>query len=84
MWGNYLQNVRAGEVRWAAKYANTEVGITVVSLTDREGKHVNTWLEKEEMLRHESLPPNKGERYYQLAPAISAHTRVNEQTVERA
>jgi hypothetical protein len=41
-------------------------------------------LEKEEMLRHESFPPNDGDQYYELPRAGSAHTRVTEQAVERA
>jgi hypothetical protein len=58
--------------------------MTVEALTDREGKQANTSLEKEEMLRHESFPPNDGDQYYELPPAGSAHTRVTEQSVERA
>jgi hypothetical protein len=41
-------------------------------------------LEKEEMLRHESFPPNDGDQNYKLPPAGRAHTRVTEQAVERA
>ena len=58
--------------------------MTVEALTDREGKQANTSLEKGEMLRHESFPPNDGDQYYELPPAGSAHTRVTEQAVERA
>ena len=35
------------------------------------------------MLRHESVPPNDGEQYYELPPAGSAHTLVTEQAVGR-
>ena len=54
------------------------------ALTDRDGKQANTSLEKEEMLRHESFPPNDGDQYYELPQAVSAHTPVTEQAVERA
>jgi len=58
--------------------------MTVEALTDRDGKQANTSLKKEEMLRHESFPPNDGDQYYELLPAGSEHTRVTEQAVERA
>ena len=58
--------------------------MTMEALPDRDGKQANTSLEKEEMLRHESFPPNDGDQYYKLPPAGSAHTRVTEQAVERA
>jgi len=58
--------------------------MTVEALTDREGKQANTSLEKEEMLRRESFPPNDDDQYYALPAAGSAHTRVTEQAVERA
>jgi len=58
--------------------------MTVEALTDRDGKQGNTSLEKEEMLRHESFPPNDGDQYYELPPAECAHTRVTEQAVKRA
>jgi len=56
----------------------------VEAQTDREGKQANTLLEKEEMLRLESVPPNNDDEYYERPPAGSAHTRVTEQTVEQA
>jgi len=84
MWGDYLQNLRGAEVWRAARYANPRAGTTVEALTDRDGKQANTSLEKEEMLRHESFPPNDGDQDYELPPAGSAHTRVTEQAVERA
>jgi hypothetical protein len=56
----------------------------VEALTDREGKQANTSLEKEEMLRRESFPPNDDDQYYELPPAGSAHTRITEQVVEQA
>jgi len=68
----------------AARYTSPRAGMTVGSLTDKDGKQANTSLEKEEMLRHESFPPNDGDQYYELPPAGSAHTRVTEQAVERA
>jgi hypothetical protein len=41
----------------------------VEALTDREGRQANTATEKEEMLRHESFPPNDNDQYYEL-PAV--------------
>jgi len=84
MWREYLQNLRGAEAWRAARYANPRAGTTVEVLTDREGKQVNTSLEKEEMLMHESFPPNDDDQYYELPPAGSANTRVTEQAVERA
>jgi len=68
----------------AARYPNPRAGTTLEALTDRDGKQANTSLEKEEMLRHESFPPNDGDQYYELPPAGSAHPRVTEQAVEQA
>jgi len=84
MWSEYLQNLRGAEVWRAARYANPQAGTTVEALTDREGKQANTSLEKEELLRCKSFPPNDDVQYYQLPPAGSAHTRVTEQAVERS
>jgi len=84
MWSEYLQNLRGAEVWRAARYANPRAGMTVKALTGREGKQANTSLEKEEMLRGESFPPNDDDQYYKLPPAGSAHTCVTEQAVERA
>jgi hypothetical protein len=84
MFGNYLQNVTGAEECRAARYSNPRAGTTMEALTDRDGKQSNTSLEKEEMLRHESIPPNNGDQYYELPPAGSVHTRVTEQAVERA
>jgi len=84
MWSDYLKNLRRAEVRRAAQCANPRAGMTVESLTDREGKQANTLLEKEEMLRHESFPPNDGDQYYKLPPAGSSHTHLTDQAVERA
>jgi hypothetical protein len=61
MWGDYMNTLRGAEVWRAAQYANPRAGMTVEALTDREGKQANISLEKEEMLRHESLPPNDGD-----------------------
>jgi len=58
--------------------------MTVDALTNREGKHANTTLEKEEMLRHEYFPPNNGDQYYELPPAGNAHTHITDEAVERA
>jgi len=79
-----LQKLRGAEVWRAARYANPRAGMTMEALTDGEGKQADTSLEKEEMLRHESFPPNDDDQYYELLPAWSAHTRVTEQAVERA
>jgi hypothetical protein len=57
--------------------------MTVEALTDRDGKQANTSLKKEEMVRHESFPPNDGDLYYELPPVGSSHTHVTEQAVER-
>jgi len=84
MWSDCLEHLRGAEVWRAARYANPRAGMTVEALKDREGKQANTSLEKEEMLRHESFPPNDGDQYYKLPPAGSAHTRVTEQAVEQA
>jgi len=43
--------------------------MTMEALTDREGKHADTSLEKEEMLRHMSFPPIDRDQYYELPPA---------------
>ena len=56
--------------------------MTVEALTDRYGKQANTSLEKEEMLRHESFPPNDGDQNYELTPLGCAHTWVTEQAVD--
>jgi hypothetical protein len=58
--------------------------MTVEDLTEREGKQAIMPQEKEEMLRHESFPPNDDDQYYELPPAGSVHTRVTERSVERA
>jgi len=58
--------------------------MTVESLTNRECKKANTSLEKEEMLRRKSIPPNDGDQYYALPPEGSAHSPVTEQAVKRA
>jgi len=84
MWGDFLQNLRGAKVWRAALYANPRAGTTVEALTDRDGKPATTSLEKEEMLRHESFPPNNGDQYYELPPAGSAQRRVTGQAVERA
>jgi hypothetical protein len=56
----------------------------VEALTNSEGKQANTSLEKEEMLRHESFPPNYDDQYYELPPAGSSHTHVTDHAVECA
>jgi len=81
---DYLQNIRGAEVWRAAQYAYPQAGMTVEALTDREGKQANTSLEKEEMLRHESIPPNDCDQYYELPQAGCAHTRITEQAVARS
>jgi len=83
MWDDYFQNLQGAEVWRAARYVKPRAGITVEALTDREGIQGNTSLEKEEMRRHKSFPPNNGDQYYELHPAVSAHTRVTEHAVEQ-
>jgi len=56
----------------------------VEALTDTEGKRANTSLEKEDMVRRESFPPNDDDQCYALPHTGSAHTRVTEQAVEPA
>jgi len=84
MWDDNLQNLRGVELWRAARYANLRVGMTVAASTGRKGKRANTSLEKEEMLKHESFPPNNSDQYYGLPPEGSTHTHVTEQPVERA
>jgi len=67
-----------------AGYANPRAGMSVQALPHRDGNQANTSLEKEEMLKHKSFPPNDGDQYYELPPAGSTHTHVAEQAVERA
>jgi len=57
----------------------TQVGADV---TDSERKQANTSLEREQMLRRESFPPNDNDQYYELPRAGSAHTLLTEQAVE--
>ena len=83
MWSDYLKNLRGAEVWRAVRYANPGAGMTVEGLTDREGKQAKTSLEKEEMLREESVPPNYGGQYYELPLEGCVHTRVTDQAVER-
>jgi len=68
----------------AARYVNHRASMTVEALSDREGKQANTPLEKEEMLSHESFPPNDDDQYYELPTAGRGHTCVTEKAVERA
>jgi len=63
-------------------YANPRAGTTVESLTDRAGKPANTLLEKEQMVRPESFPPNDCDQYYELTPPGRAHTLMTEPAVE--
>jgi len=56
--------------------------MTVEALTDREGEQANSSLEEEEMLRHESFPPNDSDQYYELPTTGRAHSHVTEQAVE--
>jgi hypothetical protein len=58
MWSKYLQNLKGAEVWRGARYTNPRAGTTVETLRDREGNQVNTSLEKEEMQRRQSFPPN--------------------------
>jgi len=84
IWGDYLQNLTGAEVWREARYVNPRAGTTMEAFSDRYGKQANTSVGNEEMLRHESFPPNDGDQYYELPSAGSAHTRVTEQAVERA
>ena len=66
-----------------AHYVSPAVDLTVEALTDREGKQANTSFVQEEILRNKSFPPNDGEQYYELPPAVSPHTRATEEVVQR-
>jgi len=44
--------------------------MTVEALTDRDGMQANTSLEKEEMLRRKSFPPNDGDQYYDVRGSL--------------
>jgi hypothetical protein len=83
MWSKYLENMRGAEVWRAAGGLNHRASLTVEAITDREGKQANRQLEKEEMLRRESFPPNDDDQYYKLPPAGSGHTRITEKAVEQ-
>jgi len=84
MWSKNLQNLRGAKVWREAQYAKPRAGTTTEASTDKEGNHAHTALEKEDMLRHQSFPPNDHDQYYALPPVGSAHTRVTEQAVEQA
>ena len=79
-----MQNLRGAEVWRAAKHVDPPVGAMVEGITDREGKQVNTAIDKQEMLTLESFPLNDDDQYYELLPACSAHTKVAEKAVQRA
>jgi len=79
-----MQNLRGSKIWRAAQYANPRAAMTVKVFTDREGKQANRSLEKEEMLRCKSIPPNDDDQYYELPPTVSAHTPVIDQAVEEA
>jgi hypothetical protein len=72
MWSDYLPNVRGSEVWRVAKYVNPRAAAMVEFQTEREGKHVITATEKEEMLRRESFRENDNDQYYDLPLAGSA------------
>jgi hypothetical protein len=84
MWTEDLQNLTEAEVWRAARHANHPAGTTVEAFIDTACQQANTRLEKEEMLRRWSVPPNDDDQYYKQPHAGSAHTRVTEQAVERA
>jgi hypothetical protein len=58
--------------------------MTLKAFTDIQGKQPNSSLEKEKMVRHESLPLNEGVWYYKLPPVASAQVCITEQAVELA
>jgi len=53
------------------------------ALTDREGKQANTATETDEILKGEPFPPNENDQCYESPPAVSAHTCVTTQSLER-
>jgi hypothetical protein len=63
MWNIYLQNRMGAEVCWAVKFSMPPARATIQALTDRNGRQGNTITENEEMLRHESFPPNEHKQY---------------------
>jgi len=82
MRSEYLPNLRGAKVQRAARYANPQADTTMKPVTDREGKQTNTSLEKEEMLRSESFPPNDDDQDCERTPAGSAHALVIKQVIE--
>jgi len=82
MWSEYLKHLRGAEVWNAAQYTNPWAGAAVEPLTDRAGKIANISLEKEEMLRHKSFPPNVNDQSDQLPLAESAQCCITEYAVE--
>jgi hypothetical protein len=73
MWNDYLDNLRGAEVWREAKIANQLTELTVEALTDRDRKQAYTIVEKEEMLRRDSFPPNEYDQYCKLPPAGEAN-----------
>ena len=63
---------------------NHQAGATVEALTDREGKKAKTSMQEEEMLRHECLPLDDDDQYYEVHPSGSAHPRITEEAVQQA
>ena len=53
----------------AAQYSNHRASVSVVALTDREGKLANTATGREEMLMRESFPPNDDDQFSKLRRA---------------
>jgi hypothetical protein len=62
MWDDDLQNLRGGEVWWAAMFTNPHAGATMEALTEREKEQANSIGEMEEMLRGEFFPLNHYQR----------------------
>jgi hypothetical protein len=79
-----MLNLRGGEVWRAAKFANPQVGATIVASTESEGKQANTMAEKEKMLRGEAIPMNDGDQYYEQPTVGQDQERITKQLVERA
>jgi hypothetical protein len=64
-----LQNLRGTVMSRAAQYTNPLAGLTVHALPDQDGQQANTAMEKEKIVRHQSVPMNDNKQYSKLPPA---------------
>ena len=66
----------------AVRCANPRTINTIEALTDRDGMHADTSLEKEEMVRREYFPLNDDGQYSGLPAEGSTPSHIIEQAVE--